>query len=200
MFAITVILASILVNGLFSFFVIAPLIPRPNYDIENIYKTFMNIYEPAELSFTVGSIHSKITIYKDNQTIFDEYHAGTVTKLGTNMTLAKLTGNSTMFNMTQYSLNLTYVGIGNQGVLTTDSTILPGEWARVLAMAHDGTYNSVNFTVIIHPGAGGPYTADCLGIYFESAGNNLWGYDTFTEVTGIDSTFTIVMEIKLTLT
>lgn len=151
----------------------------------------------AHVNFTAGSVHTRILIEKDGQTVIDEYHAGAVTKLGLNATFAKLTGNSTAYNMTQYPLNLTYVGIGDQGTLNTDSTILPGEWNRTVAdTLHTATYNTCNWTLVIHPDTG-PYTADCLGVYYEAAGNSLFLYDTFSEVTGIDETFTITLEIQL---
>ncbi len=145
-------------------------------------------------------VHTRIQIYKGEEKILDEYHAGAVTKLGLNATFAKLSGNATSYNSTQYNLNLTYVGIGNAGTLNTDSTILPGEWNRTAAdTQHDLAYNTMNWTTVIHPGTG-PYTADCLGVYFEAAGNSLFLYDTFNEVTGIDNTFTITLEIILSAT
>jgi hypothetical protein len=150
----------------------------------------------AHVDFTANSVHATITFYKNGVKVFEQYHAGAVTKLGLNTTFAKLTGNSTMYNMTVYNLNVTWIGIGNMGTLNTDSTVLPGEWNRTSATQHDGLYNSCNWTAVIHPGAG-PYTADCFGIYYESAGNSLFAYDTFTEVTGIDNTFTITCEFKI---
>jgi hypothetical protein len=146
-------------------------------------------------SFTVGSIHTRIKMYQNGELIFNEYHAGAVTKLGLNVTLGKLTGDS-WYNLTTYMLNTTYIGIGNQGTLTTDSVVLPGEWNRTLGAIEDQAYNSFNITCTFYPDAG-PYTADCIGLYYDDVGNNLWGYDTFSEVTGIDDTFTITVEIKV---
>jgi hypothetical protein len=152
----------------------------------------------AGFSFSAYSVHATITITKDGEKIFEQYHAGAVTKLGLNVTFAKLLGNATSYNMTQYNLNITSISIGNKGTLTTDSTCLPAEWNRTTASQHDLTYNSANFTAVFHPDTG-PYTADCIGINFEDGiGNNaLFAYDTFTEVTGIDNTFTITVEFKL---
>jgi len=147
------------------------------------------------LSFTVGSIHSTITIFKDEVKIFEEYHSGAITKLGLNFTLGKLNGNS-WYNMSQYLLNTTYIGIGNQGTLNSDSVVLPGEWNRTVGTIEDQAYNSFNITCTFYPDAG-PYTADCIGLYFHSANNCLWGYDIFGEVTNIDDTFTIIVEIKV---
>jgi hypothetical protein len=130
--------------------------------------------------------------------VFEQYHAGAVTKLGLNTTFAKLVGSATFYNITTTLLNVTYVSIGNKGTLDTDSVVLPGEWNRTSATPHDGTYNSCNWTATFYPGAG-PYTADCMGINYEAGigQNALFAYDTFAEVTGIDNTFTVVIEFKL---
>jgi len=147
-------------------------------------------------SFSKYSVHTVITIYKGDQEILHEYHAGAVTKWGLNSTFAKLLGNTTIYNMTTYNLNLTYVGIGDKGTLDADSQILPGEWNRTAGVQHASLYNGFNLTATFHPGAG-PYTADCLGIYYQAAGASLFAYDTFAEVTGIDASFTIVLEIQV---
>jgi len=152
----------------------------------------------AMISFSVGSVHARITIRQGDKVILDEYHGGAVTNLGLNFTFAKLTTNSTFYNSTQYNLNCTYVSIGDQGTLDTGSVVLPGEWNRTLASMHDCAYNSFNLTAVFYPGTG-PYAADCIGVNFESGIGNkaLFAYDTFTEVTGIDNTFTITVEFKI---
>ena len=134
---------------------------------------------------------------KDGKVILKQYHAGAVTYLGMNVTLGKLTGDS-WYPLTAYLLNTTYISIGNQGSLTQASVVLPGEWNRTLGTVEDQAYNSFNLTCIFYPDVG-PYTADCIGINYDIAGNNLWGYDTFAEVTGIDDTFTINVEFKVTV-
>ncbi len=147
-------------------------------------------------------VHMNIKVYKQGKLLLSQYHAGAVTKLGMNMTLAKLTGDSTFYNLTTYSMNCTFISIGNQGTLNTDSTVLPAEWNRTTATVEDEAYNSFNLTCIIIPDAGGPYTADCIGINFESGigkDQTLFAYDTFTEVTGIDATFTITVEFIVSL-
>ncbi len=147
-------------------------------------------------SFTKHSVHTLITIYHEDTEVLKEYHAGAVTKLGLNTTFAKLTGNLTFYNISVSLLNLTFVGIGDQGTLDLDTEILPGEWNRTVGTQHTLAYNGFNITATFHPDAG-PYTADCLGIYYEAAGESLFAYDTFTEVTGIDASFTIVLEIQV---
>ena len=126
----------------------------------------LNIYPTSNVEFTLGSIHSTIKFYKNGVQVGYQYHAGALTKLGMNMTLAKLTGNSTFYNTTQYNLNLTYVSIGNQGTLDSDSLELPGEWNRTSGNQHTLTYNSFNITAVFYPDSG-PHTADCIGLNFE---------------------------------
>lgn len=144
--------------------------------------------------------HTKITITKAGETVLSEYHAGVVTNLGLNLTFCKLLGNSTYYNTTQYDYNVSYVGIGNQGSLSAASVVLPGEWNRTIAdTQHDLDYNTANWTLVIYPDSG-PYTADCLGLYYHSAEDTLFFYDTFSEVSGIDDTFTITLEIIISAT
>jgi len=146
-------------------------------------------------------VHTRIIVDKAGETVLDEYHAGVVTNLGLNLTFCKLFGNTTSYNTTQYMYNLTHVGIGNQGALSAASVVLPGEWNRTVAdTQHDLAYNTGNWTLVIEPDNGGPYTADCLGVYFHASEDTLFLYDTFTEVSGIDETFTITLEIILSAT
>lgn len=168
-----------------------------------VYPYGTHLFERGSVtvSFTTSSIHTTITITKDGTKIFDEYHAGVITQLGMNVTLAKLTGNITAYNATQIPLNLTYISIGNNtGTLGASSTVLPNEWNRTAATMHDCTYNTFNLTAVF-VGASASQTADCIGVNFEAdiANNALWGYDTFTEVSGIDGTFTITIEMKVTV-
>jgi len=173
-------------------------------DLVNNYNELLEAYNGLVASPTSSEIglypkiHARIRIWKDGILILDEYHAGTLTKLGMNMTLAKLTGDDTFFNLTQYNLNNTYISIGDKGTLDSDDTVLPGEWNRTAGTVEDEAYDSYNLTCTFYPDTG-PYTADCIGINFEDGiGNNaLWGYDEFTEVTGIDETFTITVEFKV---
>lgn len=155
----------------------------------------------TQIQFPDATIHSTIYIYEYGKLIATYTHPGSVTKLGMNFTLSKISGSAANYNMTQYAYNATYVSIGNQGTLNTDSTVLPGEWNRTLGTIHDATYNSFNITAVFHPDTG-PYTADCLGLNFDSTAlslYSLWGYDTFTEVTGIGNTFVITIEVKVAL-
>ena len=160
----------------------------------------VNMFGSANLNFTTFSVHVTAGFWKDGVLLHSAYHAGAVTQLGFNVTFAKLLGNATFYNMTQYNLNVTYMSIGyNTSNLTPALTCLPNEWNRTAATPHDATYNSCNWTAVIHPGAG-PYIAQCFGINFEDGiGNNaLFAYDSYpTQVTGIDSTFTITLEFKV---
>jgi hypothetical protein len=145
-------------------------------------------------------VHATTTFYKDGKIIQQQYHAGAVVNQGLNLTCAKLLGLAASYNITTYIMNLTYVSIGNAGTLNTGITVLPGEWNRTSATPHDATYNSFNLTATFYPDSG-PYTADCIGVNYQTGiGNHaLFCYDTFSEVTGIDDTFTIVVEFKITV-
>jgi len=170
----------------------------------------INLYINGQTNLGTGinknlpEVHILVTIEKSGKTILRQYHAGYVTKIGMNFTLGKLTGNTTLYNGTQFytnNYNITYVSIGNQGTLNTDSTVLPGEWNRTSATQHDGLYNSCNWTAVF-TGTTGSQTADCVGLNWVSGigmAYSLFCYDTFTEVTGIDSTFTITIEFKVSL-
>lgn len=168
-----------------------------------LYEINLHINGGIPVDIQSNSIHTTITVTKSGQIIRSEYHAGAVTKLGKNMSFCKWTGNATLYNQTVWSLNLTYMSIGNMGTLNSDSTVLPNEWNRTVAMPHDPDYTNgkLNFTAVFR-GTTGTQTADCFGLNYESGigCNALWGYDTFTEVTGIDSAFTITLEMQVSIT
>lgn len=147
-------------------------------------------------------VHSTITFWRYGQIVFQEYHAGSFTYLGYNLTFAKLLGNASLYNGTLFNLNTTFVSIGwtdTSANMNQTLTVLPNEWNRTSGSSHDIIVNanpsSFNLTGIIHPDVG-PYNASCIGINYESGiGNNaLLCYDTFTKKTGIDNTYTITIE------
>jgi len=71
---------------------------------------------------------------------------------------------------------------------------LPGEWNRTLGTVEHQGQSQLNISCTMYPDAG-PYTADCFGLNWASSGDgNLWAWDTDTEVTGIDDSFTINIE------
>jgi len=144
-------------------------------------------------------VHMTIKFWKDGKLVFQQYHAGFKTNLGMNVTFAKETGNATLYNMTQYNLNTTFVSIGN-GTVGVASTILPNEWAKVAGVQHDGTFAGYNVTATITPPVG-PNWADCIGLNYENVGlgyHDLIYYDTFSTVTGIDNSFVITVEFGIT--
>lgn len=161
--------------------------------------------------FQVGShagiVHMTITIwqYKDTpyeKLILDEYHAGVVTDLGDNMTLYKLWGDIDMqYGSLNSSAYTPWISIGNDtGTLASTSTVLPNEWHREVATIEDETQSQLNMTCQI-TGAeiSNTQVADCIGIVLTNVddANDLWAYDIFTQVTGIDSTFTINIEFEI---
>jgi len=161
--------------------------------------TSVNLNGSVGVDLETGSVHCRIRMWENDELVFDQYHSGVVTDLGDNATLAKLFGDSD-YNLTIYDLNATYISIGNEGSLSSASTVLPGEWNRTAGTVEDQDQSTMNITATFYPDAG-PYTADCIGLIFEAGiGNNdLWAYDTFDEVTGIDDSFTINIEFKISV-
>lgn len=152
------------------------------------------------------SVDSLIEIWQGDQLILSEYNAGNVTNLGDNMTLLWIFGNEVMGVMQDYSTNCTWISIGNQGALPESATQLPGEWNRTTATFDTEIQSGMNITCIFYPDNSGlngykravyrTYTADCIGINCASSGDgNLIFADAFTEVTGIDETFTSTSEL-----
>ncbi len=155
-----------------------------------------------------AKIHARIRIWQYKGTpqevlILDEYHAGVVTDLGDNMTSYKLWGDSDhQYGSLNNSAYTPWISIGNDtGTLASTSTVLPNEWHREVATIDNEAQSYLNFSCTIS-GADipGSETADCLGLVFTETddANDLYAYDTFTEVSGIDSTFTINIDIQVT--
>ena len=148
------------------------------------------------------SVHSRIRVWQGDMLVLDEYNAGNVTNLGDNMTLFWIFGDTGMGTMQAYSTNCTWISIGDcdGASRAEDITILPGEWNRTAAAFEDETQSALNLTCTIYPDAGGPYEADCIGINCASSGDgNLIFFDSFSEVTNIDDTFTINIEFKVSI-
>ena len=59
--------------------------------------------------------------------------------------------------------------------------------------------SGLNVSCTFYPS--GSQTADCIGLNFGAGAgsNDLWAYDTFDQVTGIDDTFTINVDFKVTV-
>jgi hypothetical protein len=152
----------------------------------------------AELGFT---IHGTIEFYKDGVLLYRFHHPGSVCNLGLNLTMTKLSGYNPAYNITTYTMNTTFVSIGDQGTLNDASTELPGEWNRTTATVVYHAFDRFNVSGTIYPDAG-PYTADCFGVNYQAgiSNNALFCYDTFVQVTGIDDTFTIIINFEISAT
>jgi len=162
----------------------------------------VNLHGTVGIDMETTSVHCRIKIYQDGNLIFNEWHSGNVTNLGDNMTLFWVFGDTDMqVNGIPYLNNGTYITIGNQGTLNDASTVLPGEWNRTLGTVEDEAPSQLNITCTFYPDNAGPYTADCIGLNCNAtaSANDLIMYDTFTEVTGIDETFTINIEFQISV-
>jgi len=161
----------------------------------------LNFFGSVNVELEAESVHATVTFYKEGKLYAEYHHAGVVTDIGDNMTIFWASGD-TAFKVSSmlYSWNISHIGIGNQGTLSSASIVLPGEWNRTAITTVDNKLQStINFTTVIYPDSSGPYTADCIGLYPNATGNFLWAYDTFTEVTGIDETFTITIEFQVSV-
>lgn len=148
-------------------------------------------------------VHSRVRIWDGDNLVLDEWNAGVVTDLGDNQTLFKVFGNSSwQYVDIPYLDNATFISIGNDtGTLASTSTVLPNEWNRTAGTISKNTGQSIlNVSTTFYPDAG-PNTADCIALNFNTTlgANNMWAYDTFTQVTGIDDTFTINVEFQVTV-
>lgn len=143
------------------------------------------------------NIDSTIYFYQNGHLVHVEYGHEPLTNLGLNLTFAKLTG-SLSYNQSTYLLNTTFVSLGDGSVSAT-ITKLPNEFIRVSGVIHAQVYNGFNITGTF-TGFSGTNSSNCMGINYESASlgfNDLFAYVAFSEVTGIDSSFTITCEIQV---
>lgn len=158
----------------------------------------MNVSGNVGVDLETSSIHCRIRVWKGDELILDQHHSGVVTNIGDNQTLYWAFGDADFGS--NYDNNVTYISIGNYtGSMNTSVTQLPAEWNRTSATIEDETQSQLNLTCTFYPDSG-PYKADCIGLNWASSGdNNLWAYDTFSEVTGIDDTFTINVEFQVSV-
>lgn len=181
------------------FFAVGYKVAETTIYIESEVGMTSGIDNPVE-SHPKSDVHCRIRIYEQGTLVLDEYHSGIVTDLGDNATLAKLFGDSS-YNLTQYNMNATFISIGNLTSMDSTHTILQGEWNRTAGTVEDQGASTLNITAIFYPDAG-PYIADCIGLNLEGGigvDDSLWAYDTFSEVTGIDDSFTINIEFSITV-
>ena len=183
------------------FFVVALVFGASSFSFHTQSKT-KYVHGLIAQNFEFITIHTQITVYKGTELILNENHAGVVTDLGDNMTLYKLLGDSDhQYGSLNSSAYTPFISIGNDtGTLSASSTVLPNEWHRELATVDAETQSSLNFSCVIS-GAdipAGTQTADCIGVCLTNSddANDLHAYDTYTQITGIDSTFTINVDIQ----
>jgi hypothetical protein len=149
------------------------------------------------------NITGTITVSQNGKVIRTIQGDDPLTTYGETLVLDKLTGNATYYNATQYVFNCTWITIGD-GSVSAASTVLPWEWDRVVASFPSSamTATSFNMTVTFTPPQSG-LKANCMGINCQSATANttdLVSYITFTEITGIDATFTFTLNMEIAVT
>lgn len=151
------------------------------------------------------NITATVWIYHHDKLIY--YYSGPdpFTTIAENLTIQKWTGNVTYFgSMTAYLYNCSWVSIGN-GTCSASTTYLPWEWDRVAASQTALTSTSFNMTATFTPPVTPPASvpADVMGINYQSLTANtsdLFAYFPWTsQVTGIDNTFTITINIEVSL-
>jgi hypothetical protein len=105
-----------------------------------------------------------------------------LTDIGKNFTACKLSGDTAWLDIADALENVTYLGWGDQGSLSSSSVILPSEITRY-DIAANFTYISLgkwNYTGYWKPTGTG--NIDCVGLYWKATGNNLFCYDVFGEI------------------
>lgn len=159
------------------------LFPR-YFRVEEHYTHIVQDHEQRKLGIEV---HSTLKQYRwiDGQRylIYTYSHPGVTTEIGENLTLAKLTGDS-LWNLTDYLNNVTYIALGIDVGLTNASTVLPGEWNRSSSLTPEyiGAGNC-NYSYSFYPSGSGITNATSLN--FKSGIGvtySMWAYDTFADI------------------
>jgi hypothetical protein len=125
-----------------------------------------------------------------------------LTNLWLNLTYCKMSGSNT-YNLTTYNMNASFVGLANYTTTTpsASSTTIQGEWYRGNSgncLIHAQVYNGYNVTGTL-TGFSGTNSTNCMFLAYSSSFNDptVVGYVTYSLVTGIDNTFTVVCELQL---
>jgi len=160
------------------------------------------------------NIYVTITATRNGKLVYYMTGLDPLTNLGLNVTFCKIVGNQTssnwLYNITQYNENITYVELGYYSYAgiapNSTNTSLIGEFIRTTGSVHAETYNSFNITGVFSGTStqylAGSNSSNCMGISINGDGlsigsNDLYGYTTFSTITGIDNTFTITCEIEV---
>lgn len=151
-----------------------------------VYEQRIIVYAgtPSEFSLSFD-LHGWLKFYQNGKLVCIEELGSALTKIGINVTMAKLSGNSSIGLVSDYLYNLTYIALGTDVGLTTSSTVLPNEWNRT-----QGDQNILengercNLTAAIYPSGSG--STNATSINWKSGigtDNSMWCYDTFTTKT-----------------
>lgn len=137
----------------------------------------------GEINIDYG-VQCTIEQWRNGILIFSVGDTEVMTDIGKNFTAMKLSGD-TEWTTTDFAKNITYLGFGDQGSLSSSSTQLPSEITRFDVSANF-TYISLgkwNYTGYWFPSGSG--NVDCSGMYWGAMnGDNatLYCYDTFGQI------------------
>lgn len=141
----------------------------------------VNAGKPTEFSLTFD-LTGWLRFYQNGKLSSIEELGSAMTKIGINLTMAKLTGNTTIGLVSDYLYNLTYIALGTDVGLTTSSTVLPNEWNRTSGdqvILENGA--RCNLTATIYPSGSG--STNATSVNWKSGigtDNSMIFYDTFT--------------------
>lgn len=147
------------------------------------------------------SLYATIWINQNGKLVYYQSGLDPLTDLGFNLTFAKLSGSSS-YNLTTYNMNATYISLGNytaSASLNSTCIVLPNEFIRNSTTIHAQVYNGYNLTCLFN-GFSGTNSSNCFGINYSPNfnSNDLFAYTSFSQITGIDNTFSITIEAQIT--
>lgn len=194
-------------TAIISIVLLISLCVRININVTEVHR---KVYHTTYI-VKAGLPHSGLTLhidlsgwlkfYEGNRLAFITELGSAMTDIGKNLTMAKISGNTSIALISDYLYNLTYIALGTDVGLTTSSTVLPNEWNRTLAnqeILNNG--HTINLTATIYPSGSGSTNATSVnwksGI---ATDNSMWCYDTFaTKTYTSEDHFEIEWQIQIT--
>lgn len=173
----------------------------PQYHRLREYNTYIIHTGASDGVFSISyNVECTVEQWRSGILLFRYGDAEVMTDIGKNYTAMKISGDSTWTQVAAALKNVTYLGWGDQGSLSSNSTQLPSEIVRNDVNANF-TYISLgkwNYTGYWYPSGSG--NVDCCGMYWGAMnGDNatLYCYDTFSEI-GYTSDDTLISKWQFT--